>query len=1251
MKTLRNWLLLAGLYGTFFGAQSVAPAQSNLVLLVSQTGDYIGSGGSYASTNLDDFSAGGVGGYAVFVSAFGYYVLAEGVNFGALTVGDYPNAARFATEDSPELAISGNGRGCNVDCGSFHIYELETNSAGEPTRLWMTFTQYCECGSAALTGEVRYNSQLAPSLPMTPRILRVPQDYSTIQAGIDAANPFVQDTVLVTNGIYYENLDFRGKAVTVTSVNGPQATIIDGNASGAVVNFASGENTNSLLAGFTLTNGTSGVSVSSSAPTISSNVIVNSGIGVDAYFGSPIIENNSISGGSSGVYLQGAGNAVIQFNSIQKNGSGISMWSSGLPNIVGNLIQDNQGTGIGMVNYCDANIIQNVIMNNAGDGIAGGIGGSRGPWIINNTIVGNTGNGIGELTAAPLSGKVVNNIVIGSPALSINTYPGFADEPPVLQFNDFYSPTGAVYSGGVITELNGIDGNISADPFFACGPTGDCHLLAGSPCIDAGTNDLSDLPSLDFDGNPRILAGISNNVPTVDMGAYEFNPLYPPVPCMFVDCQTDLVVYTAAGQNSAVVTFPTPTGTSVATITCSPPSGSAFYAGTNVVTCTATYGTNSASCTFNVIVVVAPTITQQPHNLEVSAGQSFTLSVGVSGTPPMNYQWNFQGQPLYGQNASTLTISNAQSASDGVYSVLVYNDAGATNGSLARVRVLPAKPVIVGQPVSITTPASFGSGFTVAAIGSQPLSYQWYYDSHAISGATGAQFNLDNPQVANAGNYFVVVSNFSGAVTSRIVRLAVTPAKPYFVVQPFSATWFYGGTATLPSLAQGSEPIHYQWYFNGRALPGQINPSLKISKLTRLSAGNYFVVAMNYYGRATSTGAQMTVDVPPQMTRGLSNQIVNAGQNVTLSVSATGDLPLSFSWTFNGSPISWTNPALNLTNIQPPQTGYYVVTISNVYGVISSQAKISFLGPAARLAAWGDNTGGQIDVPAGLSNIVAAAGGDLHTIALRTNGKLAAWGSNSDGQTNIPPHLPSIVSIAAGASHNLAIGADGSLFAWGNNAAGQCNIPYSSISQPLSISAGDEHSLSLLANGTVAVWGDDTYGQTQVPDVLTPQYGWPWWGIFWPNPNWMPASAIAAGRNHNLAVLTNGVVVAWGDNSGGQCNVPADLTNAVAVAGGYLHSVALRTDGTVLAWGDNTYGQTNVPADLTNVIAVTAGDFNTLALRADGLAVAWGDNSYGQNSVPASVTNVVGIASGYYHSLALIPPKTTLLPVRNHPIR
>jgi len=1222
-------------------------------MLVSSPGEFIGQGHGYVTTNLNDFTV-WLADYGLVVSAFGYDISATGPQDAPLAVGDYPNAVGpiNVDADTPCLSIMGNGRGFGAACGSFHVYECETNSSGV-TRLWMTMTQFCECAQGPLTVEIRYHSQLAPPIVAVPRVLQVPQDYSTIQAAIDNSSLLVSDTVLVAPGTYYESLNFDGHPAYVTSAAGPETTTIVSSFSQPNVQCDAGETTNSCLAGFTLSQGNYGVALYNSSPTICSNFITECYFGVFCDTASPWILNNCISNCISAIYLAGS-SPVVQHNQLVNNQSGaVVLYDGCAPLLWNNLIQGNNGDGLDMINQNDPSLVQNLIVGNAGNGISTDIIGGRGLYAINNTIIGNGGAGI-AIDGDDSNSIIAGNIIIGSPALSVVT--DFPSGPPIIVGNDFYSTNGNAFGGGTFFSLADLPGNISADPLFACGPSDDFHLLSVSPCIDAGTNGAPLLPDTDFDGNPRILAGISGNVPTVDMGVYEFNPLNPPTPCMYINCQTDIVLYTPAGQNSAIVAFPTPAGAPVATITCSPPSGSAFYSGTNVVTCTATYGTNNASCSFNVIVLVAPAITLPPQGLQVNAGQDIDLVVGASGTPPLFYQWSFQGNPIYGANAATFTIPDAQAGNDGVYSVLVFNAAGATNSMLARVRVLPAKPVITLNPVSRTASAGSVVFFGAAAVGSEPMGYQWYFNQRALGGAKSGQLWLTNVQAGNAGSYFLVVSNGTGVAKSTSATLKVTPQPPYFSVPLPSAALLYGATTTLVAQVAGSQPIQYEWFFNGKRLPGQSNPALKLSKITRTAAGGYYVVATNLYGKATSSVAQVIVDVPPQLVRAVSNQIVTAGQNVTLSESATGDAPLGYAWTFDGSPVVCTNPVLDLTNIQSGQAGYYAVTVSNAWGSLSSTGKISLVGPPARLIAWGDNTGSQTNVPAGLSNVVAAAGGDFHTLVLCANGTLRAWGDNSDGQTHLPAHLPAMVAIAAGASHNLAIGIDGSMFAWGDNASGQCNIPFTTsnppagppdlifvpantVNQPVRVSAGDAHSLALMANGTVAAWGDDTYGQLELPDALAREYSWSWWGEIYyeENQDWIPAQAIAAGHNHNLAVLTNGVVVAWGDDSGGQCDVPADLTNAVAVTGGYLHSVALRADGTVSAWGDNTYGQLNLPAGLTNVLAIAAGDFNTLALRADGRVLAWGDNTYGQNDIPSSVTNAVGIASGCYHSLALLP--------------
>src|SRR5215470_16851505 len=128
------------------------------------------------------------------------------------------------------------------------------------------------------TGNVQ-NPPAEIHVTKAPTTFRVPSDRLTIQSAINDATD--GDTVLVAPGTYSENIDFSGKAITVTSESGPQDTIIDAGNADSVVSFTSGEGRDSVLNGFTLKNGRppstrspegGGIRIQGSSPTITNNV-------------------------------------------------------------------------------------------------------------------------------------------------------------------------------------------------------------------------------------------------------------------------------------------------------------------------------------------------------------------------------------------------------------------------------------------------------------------------------------------------------------------------------------------------------------------------------------------------------------------------------------------------------------------------------------------------------------------------------------------------------------------------------------------------------------------------------------------------------------------------------------------------------------------------------------------------------------------------------------------------------------------
>jgi hypothetical protein len=404
---------------------------------------------------------------------------------------------------------------------------------------------------------------LAVLLPMesasAQAVINVPGDSPTIQGAIDVAAS--GDTVLVAPGTYFENISFGGKAITVESAQGPEATIIDGNRAGSVVTFVSGEGPASVLRGFTLQRGFAGfegggVKISSSSPTVVGNIITNNtactgGAGITVDFSSPRIQDNVISnnsqiycsgGGGGGISVGGAGQAQIIDNVITGNsfsyGGGIELFAAGTPTIRGNVIRANTastfGGGMYIVNHSDASIVQNLIIGNQagqGGGIYWGVpSGYRGPLLVNNTIADNRGQGSGIFAGGfDAQAQLFNNIVVGVPGQSaVYCDPFYDPAPPIFKSNNVFSSGAAAY-GGTCGDPTGTNGNISADPLFIDPATSDYHLGAGSPSIDAGDNFAPELPAMDFDGDQRIFNG------RVDQGVDEFESFPATTPSAPID--------------------------------------------------------------------------------------------------------------------------------------------------------------------------------------------------------------------------------------------------------------------------------------------------------------------------------------------------------------------------------------------------------------------------------------------------------------------------------------------------------------------------------------------------------------------------------------------------------------------------------------------------------------------------------------------------------------------------------------------
>ena len=292
--------------------------------------------------------------------------------------------------------------------------------------------------------------------------------------------------------------------------------------------------------------------------------------------------------------------------------------------------------------------------------------------------------------------------------------------------------------------------------------------------------------------------------------------------------------------------------------------------------------TNTTAISLN--VGVAPGVTA-PVSLTNNATTTATFTVTGSGTAPLSYQWLKGASPLTdggkvsGATTGTLTITNVLAAEAGSYSVVVTNLFGSITSAVATLTVVD--PVITTPPSSRTNNAGTTATFSVAAVGTTPLGYQWLKggailtDGGNVTGAVTATLTMTNVGPSNPGDYSVVVSNSNSSVTSSVATLTVIDL--VITKHPSSRTNSAGDNAAFSATAAGTS-LTYQWQLNGADLTGATNNSLTRSNVGAADVGNYWVVVSNYSGTLTSATAVLTV----------------VGANATKLAQ----------WNFNGSSIS-----------------------------------------------------------------------------------------------------------------------------------------------------------------------------------------------------------------------------------------------------------------------------------------------------------------------------------------------------------
>lgn len=234
--------------------------------------------------------------------------------------------------------------------------------------------------------------------------------------------------------------------------------------------------------------------------------------------------------------------------------------------------------------------------------------------------------------------------------------------------------------------------------------------------------------------------------------------------------------------------------------------------------------------------------------------------------------------------------------------------------------------------------------------------YQWFKDGTALAGATSATLLLPSLASADAGDYSVLATNSAGTGLSNHILVAVTAAPPpsgdiapTFVTQPVSQTAPAGSNVTFSVSVSGSPTPAVVWYRNGLTFTGWTGTSLTLVSVSSNDAGNYWAVATNPAGSATSATATLTIGSSTPSTSApvftLQPQSVTAAAKSTVSftASASGTPTPTYQWRKDGAAIAGATAAkLTLTNINKGSAGTYTVVASNSAGsAVSNPATLT----------------------------------------------------------------------------------------------------------------------------------------------------------------------------------------------------------------------------------------------------------------------------------------------------------------------
>ncbi|MBN1982714.1 MAG: immunoglobulin domain-containing protein [Chitinivibrionales bacterium] len=369
----------------------------------------------------------------------------------------------------------------------------------------------------------------------------------------------------------------------------------------------------------------------------------------------------------------------------------------------------------------------------------------------------------------------------------------------------------------------------------------------------------------------------------------------------------------------------------------------------------------SAQCQVTVTVAGVNITANLPQNLRVELGGSASLNISISGSTPVTYTWYKNDAQISVQSnsnslSSSLQIQNADAQDAGTYHCTITNSSNTVTSNRCAVTII-SNPVTITRdlPPTLTIDEGEIGVLTVQVTGNLPITYTWYKNNAIISTQQINDYystlQIKNANSQSVGQYYCVMTNAAGSVTSQRCQVQIAQAQPVVITgNPVSLSQWERKAAAFAVTVTGSYPIKFQWYKDGVAIPNGTQQQLTILSITRNNAGQYHCVASNKLGSAQSASARLTVRQTAEITTHPPQTITKrVNESVSISVSAQGEQPINYVWQkYNQYGGSWTNvtasstsPTMTIASVQTQHAGLYRCVAFNDGGQsISNQCEL-----------------------------------------------------------------------------------------------------------------------------------------------------------------------------------------------------------------------------------------------------------------------------------------------------------------------